>query len=307
MNFRTEVWFSGQLTVTAKDILEFADQIKADFKNHGPKMAAVRRSLEKWIEFVNPYQRIRIAVEKLQKDLTALSLHPETEKIPDPMSASEVNSARWEDVVGKYSKGLGLCFGIRSMLPVMAEAYVNLLLFVLMRPELKGDERLRENTLRQPIDVRVKSLHMTCIGFAKPVDYSSPECKAYQTLVNERNDLLHGNVVMEKLKFNEVNFHGKVPIFNEYRSMWERSIGVEINAVGLHRLSNEVQTVDEFIQYLSSCMTSEIKEQIDIMAEKRDLGWNQQNGRIGVLFPGHIADIHMVFGTNAESLAGDVP
>jgi hypothetical protein len=293
MNFRTELWIGGDFEVTDADRIGLAQLFKADFKNYRPKMAEVRRSLEKWAEFVNPYQRLSRAVEKMLLDIRELDLQPETQKIPDITTAEDIKTSRWPEVLDTYSKGLGLCFGVRSMLPVMAEAYVNFLLFVLMRPELKNDERLRENALRQPIDVRVKSLHMTCIGFAKPVDYASPACKAYHGLVNERNDLLHGNVVLEKLRFNEVYFDGNVPVFNEYRSMWERSVGVEIEAVGLHRLANEVETVKAFIEYLTTCMQPCVKQQLDRMAEKRDLGWNQQTGRIGILFPDHMVDMHM--------------
>lgn len=297
MNFRTELWVSGDFKVSDSDSAEFAAAIKADFSNYGPKMSEVRKSLESWAEFVNPYQRIRRSIENLRVDLNSLDLQPESEKVPDITSSDEVLLPdKWKGIFSKYSKGLGLCFGIRSMLPVMAEAYVNLLLFVLMRPEIKADERLKENTIRQPIDVRVKSLHISCIGFAKPVDYTNPECKAYHNLVNERNDLLHGNVVLDKLRFNEVYFYGNVPVFKEYRSMWERSVGIEINAVGLHRLSAEVETVNAFIEYLASCMKPEVKKQIDVMSEKLDLGWNQKTGRIGVLFPDHLIDMHMAHG-----------
>lgn len=37
---------------------------------------------------------------------------------------------------------------MRSMLPVMAEAFVNLLMYLLMKPTLKKDDRLRENIIR---------------------------------------------------------------------------------------------------------------------------------------------------------------
>ncbi len=301
MNFRTELWFGGDIDVTDADRIALAEMIKADFKNHGPKMTEARRSLEKWTEFVNPYQRLSRAVERMLHDIEELDLQPEKQKIPDITSTDDVPTSSWREIFHRYNKGLGLCFGVRSMLPVMAEAYVNLLLFVLMRPELKSDERLRENTLRQPIDVRVKSLHITCIGFSKPIDYASPECKAYHSLVNERNDLLHGNVSLEKLRFNEVYFAGKVPVFNEYRSMWERSLGVEIQAFGLHRLAHEVKTVKSFIEYLTSCMQPDLKKQIDQIAETRDLGWNQQTGRIGILFSDHLADMHIVMHTSPPS------
>lgn len=301
MNFRTELWLTGVTGVTDTDRLELATLIKADFKNHGAKISQVRAALEKWTEFANPYQRLSRSVEKMLADIRELDLKPETQKLPNPTSADDPPIGDWSEVLSRYSKGLGLCCSVRSMLPVMAEAYVNFLLFVLMRPELKNDERLRENALRQPIDVRVKSLHMTCVGFAKPIDYGCSECKAYHSLVNERNDLLHGNVVLEKLKFNEVYFDDKVPVFKEYRSMWERSVGVEIGAVGLHRLEQEVQTVKSFTEYLTTCMHPKIKKQIDLMAEKRELGWNQQTGRIGVLFPDHLVDMHMSLGPTTSS------
>lgn len=129
---------------------------------------------------------------------------------------------RWSELVTKNSKGLGICFGIRSMLPVMAEAYVNLMMFVLFRQHIKDDSRLRDHTIKQPIDIRIKTLHTNCIGFSKPVDYSNDSCKAYHTLVNERNDLLHGNVVIDKLKFSEVYFLGKIilGIWEYQRVMW---------------------------------------------------------------------------------------
>jgi hypothetical protein len=290
MNFRTEVWVLGDIPCDSDFLQDLVSQIKADFSNHGKRMSEIRKSLEEWIEFVNPYRRLQAAVKNLRIELDALQLRPEDEAVPDLTNADRIQEDQWGEMFAKYTKGLGLCFGIRSMLPVMAEAYVNLLLFVLMRPEIKTDERLRENTIRQPIDIRVKSLHITCVGFEKPVDYAHDACKAYHSLVNERNDLLHGNVVLEKLKFNEVYFNGRAPVFKEYRSIWERSVGVDIRAVGLHRLANEIAVVDHFIDYLKSCLAPRVRPQFELISQTRDLGLNKKSGRIGILFPGHLVD-----------------
>ncbi|HEX7857346.1 MAG TPA: hypothetical protein VF503_26995 [Sphingobium sp.] len=295
LNFRTEVWVSGDFDVEDADIFDLAKFIKEDFANYGRQISEVRKSLELWTEFVNPYMRLRRSIETLQRELDSLKLRPETEAIPDITDVQSFSAEAWQTVATRYSKGLGICFGIRSMLPIMAEAYVNLLLFVLMRPDVKNDDRLRENTIRQPIDVRIKSLHMTCVGFERKPDYSHDACKAYHTLVNERNDLLHGNVVPEKLKFNEVHFSGKVPIFKSYRSLWERAVGVEIGAVGLHRLQHEMETVDNLIGYLKSCLNDEMRGSIEIISNKRELGINQKNGRVGILFPDHLVDIRAAY------------
>lgn len=303
MNFRTEVMFIGPFSVGESDKAALVDQLRSDFATYGRAMSEIRKALENWTEFVNPYRRIRSSIEKLLDDLRELRLRPEDEAIPDITSPDQIPPDRWGELLGKYSKGLGLCFGVRSMLPVMAEAFVNLVLFVLMKPELKTDERLRENTIRQQIDVRVKSLHLTCVGFKRPVDYSHEFCKAYHTLVNERNDLLHGNVVLDKLKFNEVLFNGRVPVFKQYRSMWERSVGVEIQSVGLHRLEREVETVDNFTTYVKSCMHDEVRKDFERIAKTRDLGWNSKNGGIGILFPGHLVDFYPVFSKPGEGAA----
>lgn len=295
MNFRTEVIYTGNIFSNEIEKLKFIELIKSDFSHYGKEMSEIRKSLEHWTEFVNPYQRIKKSVEKLLNEIRELDLMSEDEAIPDITCAEQVSENLWGELAGKYSRGLGLCFGVRSMLPVMAEAFINLVLFLLMKPEIKSDERLRENTIRQPIDIRIKSLHLTCIGFEKPADYSHECCKAYHTLVNERNDLLHGNVVLDKLKFNDLYFNGKVPVFKKYRSMWERSVGVEIHAVGLHRLEKEVEIVEKFTAYIQSLMKENIREMFEIMARTRDLGLNSENGRVGKLFPGHLVDFFPVF------------
>lgn len=299
-NFRTEILLTGSTSADDSDKATLIAQIRSDFAQYGKKISEIRKALENWSEFVNPYYRIQSSIQKLLEDLRKLKLRPEDEAIPDVTSAEQVPIDRWGELLEKYSKGLGLCFGVRSMLPVMAEAFVNLILFILMRPDLKSDDRLRENTIRQPIDVRVKTLHLTCMGFERPVDYKNDICKAYHTLVNERNDLLHGNVVLEKLKFNEVFFNGRVPVFKQYRSMWERSVGVEIQAVGLHRLEKEVETVDNFTSYLKSCLTDKAREDFERIAEMRDLGLNLDNGRVGILFSSHLVDFLPGFSDQSE-------
>jgi hypothetical protein len=295
MNFRTELFIYGPLKHAADDKEQLVAQLKADLPNHGSEMSKVRHLLESWKEFVNPYQRIRRSIKKLTEELDALDLRPEEERIDSHWTSDDVNDikARWENVGTRYSKGFGLCFGIRSMLPVAAEAFVNLLLYVLLKPEIREDQRLRENVIRQPIDVRIRSLSINCVGFSKQPDYASEPCRKYHTLVNERNDLLHGNVVVEKLQFNEVYFWGKVPVFREYHSMWDRSLAVEMNAVGLAILRDEIATVDALIEYLKSCLHEKVRDEIAMIAESYELGLNDKTKRIGLLFPAWLADMRL--------------
>ena len=255
-------------------------------------MNEIRRRLERWVEFVNPYVRIRRAITELHNELKSLDLDPEGRKLGSIWQDNSPDEAGklWTDAANRYSKGVGLCFGIRSMIPVLAESFVNLVLSILMRPDLKTDNRLRENILRQPIDVRVKSLHVNCVGFSSAIDYSTEPCANYHRLVNKRNDLLHGNVDVEKLKFNEVYFDRKVPIFTEYRSLWRRTISVWLGAVGLDQLDSELETVDAFVEYVLSCMTDSTADVVRQFLASYELGREARTERYGILFPNLLID-----------------
>jgi len=172
----------------------------------------------------------------------------------------------------------------------MAEAFVNLILFTLMRPEIRADSRLKDDAFKRHIDVRVKSLSINCIGFKQPIDYSNEICGRYHSLVNERNDLLHGNVDPKKLQFNEVYFQGTIPVFKEYRSMWQRSLGVERQAVGVDKVFEELAVIDAFIAYVLSCLDDKIRPKIEYMLERLELGLNTREDRLGVLFSERLVD-----------------
>lgn len=294
-NFRTDLFIVGDLPFTEVEKDELVLQIRADMKNFGREMSMVRKNLEHWTEFVNPYWRLTRAITSLKLELSQLNLVSAfSDTFNTPITASE-QFKQWEEVSKTYSKAFGLCFGLRSMLPVQAEAFVNLLIFVLARPDIRADTRLLESIFRQQIDIRVKSLHINCLGFEKAVDYSSPACKRFHTLINERNDLLHGNVVPEKQKFNEVYFLGNVPVFTEYRSMWDRTIGVDSKAVGLERLEAETVTVTEFVEFVLSCLKPKAGEFMRNITKKRDLAKNHEDDRIGMLFPDQLIDSRPVF------------
>jgi hypothetical protein len=305
LNFRTEILLSGFPGVEESDAGILADTLKKDFAKSGAGMGEIRKKLEHWIEFVNPYRRLRRAIDALLKELDGLGLDPEKDRIDDvwELAGEEERRARWKSTSERYTRGFALCFGIRSMLPVLAESFVNLLIFQLMRPELRTNLRLRENVFRQPIDIRIQSLPVNCVGFARQPDYGHVACRAYHSLVNERNDLLHGNIVVDKLKFNEVFFLGTVPVFKEYRSLWQRSLQIEMEAVGLGRVKKEVSVVEDLIEYLFSCLEDQVAATTRIVAAKYELGLRSDTQTLGVLFPNWLVDIR--WGAQSAGEAAD--
>jgi len=292
MNFRTEVHLMGDYKGRGLSLEMFIKQIKSDFANHGKKMSTFKKSLEKWTQFVNPYNRIRRAVGESFRQLDALNLNPSADRVSSPKTIDESNEFRdrWLAVSARYSAGVGLVFGLRAMLPVLAESFINFLIFSLAKPEVKSNERLFNSAIRQAIDIRVQSLHLNCLGFQKPIDYTATECKQFHTLMNDRNDLLHGNVEVNKLSTGDVYFKDKTPLFIEYDDIWSVSIGASMNSVRFATVHSDHKVVQNFIEFIIGHLESNVANQIQHLMTISHLGFNSATGRLGVLFPDSIAD-----------------
>ncbi|MAI66177.1 MAG: hypothetical protein CL600_15165 [Alteromonas sp.] len=297
-NFRSEIHLAGNLGSSKLSLSDFVSQVKLDIGNYGKQISQLRNKLEKWQQFLNPYKQISEAIEQQYRKIEELKLNLAKDKIPQATSPSDFKKfkKRWENNATKYSFAVGLAYGARAMLPVQAESFISLLLFVLSKPEIKKSERLFQNVLRQPIDIRVQSLHINCNGFQSPVDYESPQCKAFHTLMNERNDLLHGNVDLNKLGIGNVFFNGKVPIFISYEDSWDKTIGVSTSLVRLESLNDDRRAVKNFIEYLLSLLNPAITVQVESIVNKSQLGFNHATGRVGVLFPDHLVDFRAIKG-----------
>ncbi|MBH3343414.1 hypothetical protein I5O09_06625 [Pseudomonas parafulva] len=292
LNFRTEVHLMGDFKGRGLSLEMFIQQIKSDFVNHGKEISIFKKSLEKWTQFVNPHHRIRRAVDESFRQLDALDLNPSADRVASPKTIDESNEFRdrWLGLSARYSAGIGLVFGLRAMLPVLAESFINFLIFSLAKPEVKSNERLFNAAVRQAIDIRVQSLHLNCLGFQKPIDYTAAECKQFHTLMNDRNDLLHGNVEVSKLSIGDIYFQEKTPLFIEYDDVWSISIGASMNSVRFATVHSDHEIVETFIEYIIGHLESNVAAQIRHLITIPYLGFNSATGRLGVLIPESIAD-----------------
>jgi len=299
MNFRTEVHFIGESELCPTDEGDLVDQLKEDFANYGKEMADVRKHLEHWDEFINPYQRICASIDVLRRDLESLDLKPQDDAVPDLNHDTDMAEyqRQWTQVSERYSRGIGICFGIRAMLPVRAESFINMLLFILMRSDVRRDQRLFDSVFRQQIDVRVKSLHLHCNGFRSPVEYS--ELTEFHSLMMNRNDLLHGNVSLDKLQYGDVRFLGRVPIFTRYLSFWVRAHGVMLKNVGFEEWEDELGVVESTEDYLLTLVDDEHRPFVEAALRARVLGTERSDNRLGVLFSEVLVD-HKMGGTQEQ-------
>ena len=182
MNLRTEVHFVGRWDFEKLERDQLIRFIKGDFAKYGKEMSRLRREvLEDWETFLNPYQNLRASIDDMRKQLGELGIDHDRDRFEDPEVASDYKdfAATITRLGERYTSAYGLATSLRVLAPILAESFVNLLMFVLLKSDIKENERLRETAIRAQIDIKVQSLHINCDGFREKVDWSAPACRAY--------------------------------------------------------------------------------------------------------------------------------
>jgi hypothetical protein len=290
MNRLLEIRVSRVSQVSDFDWRNFIERIKEDLKNWASQMSEVRRSLEKWSLFINPFRRLDLMVDTLVKRLKALDL--KRPRLP-PHPPNSAQQKRYMEEFSKWNQNISeaqlLGTSLRMIAPVLAEAFVNFLIFALAKQEIKSNYRRYEDLIRKPLVIRVKSLHLYCEGFIKEITGDSEAFKKFHSLMKVRNDLLHGNVNPSKLKFDEVFFDKTIPLFCDEESLAIRLRRNATRHIEPEVAQNDISVVTDFVRLV---LDLDPKYRYEILRLLRDNqpGWREDDKKIGVLFSDTIVE-----------------
>jgi hypothetical protein len=274
---------------------DFIEAVKADFARMGPDISKARRQLEPWDLFLNPFARLTGIVDQIEQQLNGRTIPPPPAipSIVDKSGAEQVSPAMRAFLDNATSLKVA-ALSARMLAPVWAESFVNLLIFVLGKPELKADARVYDNAFRQQIDVRVTSLHLNCSGIKAQVDRSRKEFKEFHTLMNSRNDLLHGNVNPTALPCGSVWFDRvrydrnqpahQIPLFDDEKNLAFRLLEGGFADIDPTHAMKDIGIVRAFIRLLLNYVKDEYRESVAMAMQSEILGCHKVEKRVGILF-----------------------
>ncbi len=293
LNVRTEVKLYERPGVEEAGWFALESQLRQEFVAYREQMKRVEETFERWHLFINPYRRLHSIVERFVARLQEIDIAnasiPTLPKTPDrfPLYAEELKHAQ-----EKYREAMALSTSLQMVAPVLGEAAINLVMLLLARPEVKGDRRLYEDFTRRNIDVRVKSLHLCCIGFARPIDGSEEPFKDFLRLMNRRNDVLHGNVDPMLSTGDEIFFdHGNIPLVPRYRTLAESALANALANAKPDDSLRDVKAAKDFVDFLVSRLESDVQPIVRRALEEEQLGYRPMVGQIGVILPAVLMDM----------------
>lgn len=259
--------------------------MKRDFQRVGKDKSSVFRSLEHWVIFPNRY----VAIAGLCADLHATiaenvgtfqRYHPPSGKFLEQKATLEEMDRR---ATGLYRSSLQLSL----LTPILAEAFINLLILTFSKPEIKNDPTQFEEFIRSRINHRLMDLPLKCDGIVRPINQQSKAFKNFLRVMNKRNDTIHGNHNPEREKVEDVYFEGTRPLFiqpgdpiGKFFESLERQYCPEA-------VIKDYEQVHEFLAELTCCLRPDLATGFQRIVEDPYPGFDIRRKKMGGLFPGH--------------------
>lgn len=275
-------------TMSSKDWVKFSKALKVDFNRCGSDMATVGATLEKWLIVSNRFAMIADACAGFHEILI------ENAEPPDMMPEKRRSGAgikRYHKQVAEIGKRANRVFSaslsLNLITPVLAEAFINLLIFFLRKDELKRNQRQYDQYIRQPIDVRVFDLHFKCNGFHIGVDPDNDEYRAFKKVMDHRNHNLHGNTDPTKDAIETVFFDKFTPLFEKGADPILELFRNKETVFDIDGVLGRYHDVHAFFAYVLGLVEEKERVKIEMMMDDSTFGYDVARKRPGRLFPSH--------------------
>jgi hypothetical protein len=203
--------------MTPENWRDLIKALKADYAGVGREKSTVFGTLEKWVVFPNRFTEVaEICADlhaEIEENLEEFTVY-KTATYKNKQHVSETKK-KLDPFVQRASRVYRPCLELSLLTPVLAETFINMLILILCKQEVRRNERQFSAFIRANIDVKLFDLHLKCEGFTRGIDANSPAYKKVKQVMDKRNDIIHGNANPEAEQLETIYFEGKRPLFKE--------------------------------------------------------------------------------------------
>lgn len=190
-------------------------KVKQDFRRVGSAKSEIVRSFEKFVVFQNKYLTLALVCAEMHDAITQA---PEGH-IKLPQITSRRSLTKWKAETTRLMKQAtdlyGDCLKLRMLTPIMAEAFINMVILVFCKDEVRNDPERYDSFVRSKLPERLAALSEYCWGFTRPIDQTTAVYGNFKRVMDKRNFAIHGNIDPVREQIETVYFEGKRPLFAE--------------------------------------------------------------------------------------------
>lgn len=282
------VWFDGR--VSDARCLEFIAALRRDFGRVARDKGKFASGLEKWSIFPNQYLAIASRCADLYQQIDTALPRIRRTLLSDKGATEAVVHRKGAKSHPKLMAGITTApTELSVLMPVMFESFIGLIVAVLIKPEVRADAAQFDAFVRSPLNQKLVDLAERCAGFERPLEQNNPVFGRYWTVVNRRNDVIHGNVDPVRDALEVVYFDGKRPLF---RRGGDRMLAHWTRLIDRYRpqeVLDDYVALNDFILEILDHMTPGGRRVIKMVMEDTQPGWDNKRRIVGRLFPDYVA------------------
>ncbi|MCK7559389.1 hypothetical protein MKQ70_32245 [Chitinophaga sedimenti] len=278
--------YHNDYQVVDKDREKFVNALKSNFGVYGKQMGDLPKTFETWELFINPFARLSETTTLLWQELEGLDLN-EVANITAgaDADAQTIYDRKLKGWAESIERAASLGITLRMLYPVLLESFVNFVIYYFRREDVAADDRMYQTVLRAQVDIRVKFLHINCESFTGAIDAEDERFKSFQTLMNGRNDFLHGNIDPQSNKVEKfIIDDGKTPVFNDDEGIIKKIMKKYEVGVTKKDVLSDKKIVEEFIELILEKIETEKATKFKRLMLERFPGINSSK-QIEVVLP----------------------
>lgn len=268
------------------DWLDFADNLKQDFANLAKEKKAIVSSWQKWHVFHNRYnslaQRCAELLATLERAMPALKREAHMRVGQSDLATLKSRATERGKLVTRLTNA---AIELTIITPVLFESFIGLLVATHLRPEVRQNRRLYDAFKRSPLDVKIFELASKCQGFNRPIEDTNAVMRAYWRVVNERNDVIHGNVDPVGDALEIVYFEGNKPIHRTGGDAIQEFWNSLLDQYRPEQVISNYLLAHEMIIEILNHMTPGARKMMQLLMEDTQPGWDDDRKKAGKLFP----------------------
>lgn len=278
------VWFDAEFNDA--HCIQFINNLRADFGRVSREKGQFASTLEKWNVFPNQYLAIANRCAELYETITSALPKIQNKILDDNLYTQNLSTERKRKSHSRLMSAITSApTELSVLIPVMFESFVGLIVAGLIRPEVKRDEELFVTFVRSPLNQKLTSLADKCRGFERPIEQNNPLFGRYWSVVNKRNDILHGNIDPVRHALEVVYFHGKRPLYKQggdrIRRHWVRLI----DQYRPQEVIEDYNAMHEFIIEILDHLEPAYRRSLWLVMKDTRPGWDNKRKIFGRLFP----------------------
>jgi len=188
--------------------------LKADFANTGKAKSTMLRSFEKFVVFQNKFVALANLCAEHHEAIVDSAAH--SLALPKTMNSRREMRRYHDNIRAMNKRAFGLythCLSLRLLTPIMAEAFINMLILTFCKDTIREDKASFDQFVRAKIPERLDLLYEHCDGFICPIDTKTEAYRDFMRVMNSRNFAIHGNVDPVREQIETVYFEGNRPLF----------------------------------------------------------------------------------------------